>query len=59
MAADVLACTCDIADDAVRAQAWEWSDCQRPGHEADCALVYCTVCTLYSSDCDEPWRRAA
>jgi hypothetical protein len=54
-----ITCTCDIADDEARAKVWVWSDCQRPGHEEDCALVHCTVCDLYSSDCDEPWRKTA
>jgi predicted amidophosphoribosyltransferase len=52
-------CSCDTSNDERRAKVWTWSDCQKPGHEADCAVVHCTVCNLYSSDCDEPWRRVA
>lgn len=55
----VLRCNCDTNDDAVREKAWKWSDCPKPGHEEGCFLVHCTVCDLYSSDCDEPWRKAA
>ena len=54
-----LGCTCDTADDAVRERVWVWSDCQKPGHDEGCSLVHCTVCDLYSSDCEESWRRAA
>lgn len=50
-------CTCDTNDDAVRERAWKWSDCPKPGHEEGCFVVHCTVCDLYSSDCDEPWRK--
>jgi hypothetical protein len=59
MATEQPACTCDTADDSVRERVWRWSDCAKLGHEAGCALVHCTVCDLYSSDCDETWRRAA
>lgn len=52
-----LRCTCDTSSDELRAKVWRWSDCQKPGHEEGCFLVHCTVCDLYSSDCDEPWRR--
>lgn len=59
MSAELLVCACDTADDAVRAKVWEWSDCPKPGHEGGCFVAHCTVCDLYSSDCDESWRKAA
>ena len=52
-------CSCDTSSDELRAKVWTWSDCPKTGHEQGCFVVHCTVCDLYSSDCDEPWRRTA
>ena len=43
-------CTCS---DEAREKVWEWSDCQKEGHEEGCYAVRCTACGYESLDCEE------
>jgi hypothetical protein len=47
--------SCDCPTDKREAH-WLWSDCEVEGHEESCYVVWCRVCDLYSSDCDDTWK---
>ena len=32
---------------------WEWRDCQKEGHEAECYIAECESCGYLLADCEE------
>lgn len=51
----VKSSSCDCPTDKREAH-WLWSDCEVEGHKEGCYVVWCRVCDLYSSDCDDKWK---